>query len=170
MTMRLGTLMRESFVETLIGLAVVIAAGLFLWYAVAAGSDGGSSSGTNEYGVRFENAAGLAPGTDVRFAGTKVGTVRDIRADFDLDQALVTLAIDKRLVLDSDTAVRVQSESLLGGSYIGIERGAGEDTIMPCEGDQVLFDDSGCGEIFYSQGTVDLMTLFASFASGSDGE
>jgi len=82
----------------------------------------------------------------------------------------VTLAIDKRLELDSDTAVRVQSESLLGGSYIGIERGAGFDTIMPCEGDQKLFDDSGCGEILYAQGSVDLMTLFASFASGDNGE
>ena len=160
--------MRESLVETLIGLAVVCAAGFFLWYALATGSDGGPSSGTNEYGVRFENAAGLAPGTDIQFAGTKVGTVRDIRADFDRDQALVTLAIDKRLELDSDTAVRVQSESLLGGSYIGIERGAGFDTIMPCEGDQTLFDDSGCGEILYAQGSVDLMTLFASFASGGD--
>ena len=158
--------MRESFVETLIGLAVVFAAGMFLWYALATGRDGGSASGLNEYGVRFENAAGIAPGTDVRFAGTKVGTVRDVRPDFDKDQALVTIAIDKRLELDSDTAVRVQSESLLGGSYLGIERGAGFDTITPCQGDQKLFDNSGCGEILYAQGTVDLLTLFASFASG----
>ena len=165
--MRLGTQMRESFVETLIGLAVVFVAGLFLWYALATGRDGGSASGLNEYGIRFENAAGLAPGTDVRFAGTKVGTVRDVQPDFRMDQALVTIAIDKRLELDSDTSVRVQSESLLGGNYIALERGLGDDIITPCEGDQTLFGDTGCGEILYAQGTVDLLTLFASFASGN---
>lgn len=158
--------MRESFVETLIGLAVVFAAGMFLWYALATGRDGGSASGLSEYGVRFENAAGLAPGTDVRFAGTKVGTVRDVTPDFERDQALVTLAIDNRLELDFDTSVRVQSESLLGGNYIAIERGGAEDIITPCEGDQTLFGSSGCGEILFAQGSVDLMTLFASFASG----
>ena len=162
--------MRESFVETLIGVAVVFAAAMFLWYALATGRDGGSTSGLNEYGVRFENAAGLAPGTDVRFAGTKIGTVRDVRPDFDRDQALVTIAVDKRLELDFDTSVRVQSESLLGGNYIAIERGGSEDIITPCEGDQTLFDNSGCGEILFSQGTVDLMTLFASFASGNGGD
>ena len=162
--------MRESFVETLIGLIVVAAAGLFLWYALATGQEGGSAAGTNEYGVRFENAAGIAPGTDVRFAGTKVGTVRDVQPDFNRDQALVTIAIDSQLELDTDTSVRVQSESLLGGSYLGIERGAGYDIITPCEDGQILFEESACGEILFSQGTVDLMTLFASFASGSGGE
>ena len=161
--------MRESFVETLIGIAVVFAAAMFLWYALATGRDGGSASGLNEYGIRFENAAGIAPGTDVRFAGTKVGTVKDVRPDFERDQALVTIGIDQRLELDFDTSVRVQSESLLGGNYIALERGFGEDIITPCEGDQTLFDSSGCGEILYAQGSVDLLTLFASFAS-QDGD
>lgn len=162
--------MRESFVETIIGLAVLVAAGFFLWYAMATGQDGASGGDYSEYGVRFENAAGISPGTDVRFAGTKVGTVRDVRPDFDRDQALITLAIDSRLELDSDTSVRVQSESLLGGNYLGIERGAGYDIITPCSDDQTLFDQSGCGEIIFGQGSVDLMTLLASFASGTASE
>lgn len=162
--------MRESFVETLIGLLVIGAAAIFLWYALATGRDGGSASGMNEYGVRFENAAGISPGTDIRFAGTKVGTVRDVRPDFERDQALIVIAVDARLELDSETNVRVKSESLLGGSYLGLERGGGFDIIQPCQGDQKLFDNSGCGEILYSQGSVDLMTLFASFASGGSGD
>ena len=170
MITRPGIPMRESFVETLIGLFVVAGAGLFLWYALATGRDGGTVSGASEYGIRFENAAGISPGTDVRFAGTKVGTVRDVKPDFDRDQALVTIAISSELELDSDTSVRVQSESLLGGSYLGIERGAGYDIITPCGDGEVLFGETGCGEILFSQGTVDLMTLFASFASGSGGE
>ena len=162
--------MRESFVETIIGLAVIVAAGMFLWYALATGRDSGPTGGVSEYGVRFENAAGVAPGTDVRFAGTKVGTVRSVKPDFERDQAMVTLAIDQRLELDSDTSVRVQSESLLGGTYLGIERGAGFDIITPCPDGETLFGDTGCGEIIYSQGSVDLLTLFASFASGSNGD
>lgn len=162
--------MRESFVETLIGLAVVVAAGMFLWYALVTGRDGGSANGLSEYGARFENASGIAPGSEVRFAGTKVGTVRDVRPDFDRDQALVTIAIDRRLELDYDTSIRVQSESLLGGNYLGLERGGSEDIITPCESGENLFGDSGCGEILFAQGSVDLITLFASFASGNGGD
>lgn len=160
--------MRESLVETLIGLAVIGFAAIFLWYALVTGRDGGPTSGVSEYGVRFENAAGIAPGTDVRFAGTKIGTVRDVKPDFERDQALVTIAIDQRLELDSDTTIRVQSESLLGGAYLGLERGAGYDIITPCADDESLFGETGCGEIIYAQGSVDIMTLFASFASGSN--
>ena len=34
--------MRESIFETLIGLAVLVAAGVFLWFAMATGSDAGA--------------------------------------------------------------------------------------------------------------------------------
>ena len=162
--------MRESFVEMLIGLAVVIAAGMFLWYALATGRDGGTSAGKVEYGARFENGRGITPGTDVTVAGVKVGTVRDVKLDVGRDQALVTIAIDDRLELDFDTSIRVGSDSLLGGNYLGIERGSSEDIITPCESGEILFGDSGCGEILFAQGSVDLITLFASFASGNGGD
>ena len=49
-----------------------------------------------------------------------------------------------------------------------IAEGFGE--ILACGDGEELFGDSGCGEILYAQGSVDLMTLFASFASGNGGD
>ncbi|MEL6828905.1 MAG: MlaD family protein [Pseudomonadota bacterium] len=163
--------MRESVFETLIGLCVVIVAGIFLWFTLARGGDGTSTNGTVELGVRFNSASGIDRGTDVRMAGVKVGTVRNVDLNVERAEALITLAVDDRLVpLGDGTTARVQSESLLGGSYINLEPASGFGEIYPCEENEPLFGESGCGEILYSQGSIDLLTLFASFASGSGGD
>jgi phospholipid/cholesterol/gamma-HCH transport system substrate-binding protein len=85
------------------------------------------------------------------------------------------MTIPASVELPDDTTARVQTDGLLGGAYIGLEPGGGFDIIVPCGVSEQLFEgESGCGEIIYAQGSVDLMTLFASFASGSasggDGE
>ncbi|MEM9937746.1 MAG: MlaD family protein [Pseudomonadota bacterium] len=163
--------MRESIFETLVGLGVLLVAGVFLWFALARGGDATPTSGTVELGVRFNSASGIDRGTDVRLAGVKVGTVRDIDLDVDRAEALVTMVVDGRLMPMGDgTTARVQSESLLGGSYIGLEPGEGFGEIVMCEGAETVFDGSGCGEILYGQGSIDILTLFASFATGSGDE
>ena len=163
--------MRESVFETLIGLAVVVVAGVFLWFTLANGGDTSSASGTTEIGVRFNSASGIERGTDVRMAGVKIGTVRNVELNVERAEALITMAVDDRLLpLGDGTTARVQSESLLGGSYINLEPADGFGEIYPCGEGEVLFGDSGCGEILYSQGSIDLLTLFASFASGSGGD
>ncbi len=164
--------MRESTFETLVGLAVVAVAAFFLWFAMDRGSDTKISSDTVELGVRFNSASGIDRGTDVRMAGVKIGTVRDIDLDVERAEALVTMAIEDRIIpLGDGTTARVQSEGLLGGSYINLEPSEGFGEIVACGNGESLFGDTGCGEIIYAQGSIDLMTLFASFAAGNgDGE
>ena len=163
--------MRESIFETLVGLAVLIVAGVFLWFGLARGSDGASAGETIELGARFNSAATIDRGTDVRMAGVKIGTVRDIALDREAAEALVTLAVDASILpLGDGSTARVQSEGLLGGAYINLEPAEGFGEIFACEEGEALFGDTGCGEILYAQGSVDLMTLFASFASGGGGD
>ncbi len=162
--------MRESIFETLVGLAVLIVAGVFLWFSLARGSDGGPTGEVVELGARFSSAATIDRGTDVRMAGVKIGTVRDVALDRDRAEALVTLAVASEVLpLGDGTTARVQSESLLGGAYINLEPAEGFGEIIACEAEEELFGESGCGEILYAQGSVDLMTLFASFAAGNGG-
>lgn len=162
--------MRESIFETLVGLAVLIVAGVFLWFGLARGGDGGPTGEVVELGARFSSAATIDRGTDVRMAGVKIGTVRDVALDRDRAEALVTLAVDSEILpLGDGTTARVQSESLLGGAYINLEPAEGFGEIIACGETEELFGDSGCGEILYAQGSVDLMTLFASFAAGNGG-
>lgn len=161
--------MRESILETIIGAAVLVVAGVFLWFAMARGGEAASApSGSVELGARFNSVSGVSAGTDVRMAGVKVGTVRKVGLDVERAEALVTMAISKDLIpLEDGTSARIQAEGLLGGNYINLEPAAGFGTIEPCPEGEKLFGDTGCGEILYTQGSVDLLTLFASFASGA---
>ncbi|MEL7481298.1 MAG: outer membrane lipid asymmetry maintenance protein MlaD [Pseudomonadota bacterium] len=147
--------MRESVFETLIGFAVLIAAGFFMWFALDRGGD--SQAGSERYNVsaRFNNVSGIDRGADVRLAGVKVGIVTDIAADFDRFEAKLNFAVDSALDLPDDTDARVTSDGLLGGAYIALEPGGSFDNIPK----------DGTGEIIYTRGSVDLLTLVGSFAS-----
>ncbi len=170
-TMRLGRQMRESIFETLIGFLVIAIAGVFVWYTMTTGGISFAQEKTVELGVRFNSASGIERGTDVRMAGVKIGTVRDVDLDVVRSEALIVLAVEDRIMpLGDGTAARIQSESLLGGSYINIEPADGFGEIYLCEDGEELFGDTGCGEILYAQGAIDLMTLFASFATSSGGD
>lgn len=152
--------MRESAFETLIGAVVVAVAAFFLWFALARGGDAASMGGkTYDVVARFNSVSGLARGSDVRIAGVKAGVIKSIEGDPQRFEAVVTISLDSKWELPDDTDARVSTDGLLGGAYIAIEPGAGFDTIP----------QDGTGEIQYTRGSVDLLTLFASFAAGSGG-
>lgn len=152
--------MRESFFETLIGAIVIGVAGFFLWFALARGGDA-SSIGENQYEVtaRFNSVSGISRGSDVRIAGVKAGVVKSIEGDPQTFEAVLKLTLDSKWELPDDTDARISTDGLLGGAYIALEPGAGFDNIP----------QDGSGEIQYTRGSVDLLTLFASFASGGGG-
>lgn len=165
--------MRESLVETLIGAVVVGVAATFLWFALARGGDAGASSADRrELGARFSSISGVSRGADVRVAGVKVGVIKSISLDTQTNEAQAVLAVDETLNVYEDAVARVQTDGLLGGAYVSLDPGydAFELGPLPACGDgQTLFDGSGCSMIVNTQGSVDLLTLFASFASGNAG-
>ena len=161
--------MRESLVETLIGLAVVTVATVFLWFAMSEGSDASTSSDTREIGARFSSISGISRGADVRVAGVKVGVVRSLALDLETNEAQVVMSVDQGLSIYEDAVLRIQTDGLLGGAYIALDPGYDAFELGPvptCGADAALFDGSGCSMIVNTQGSVDLMTLFASFATG----
>ncbi|MBY9067150.1 outer membrane lipid asymmetry maintenance protein MlaD [Hyphomonas sp. WL0036] len=152
--------MRESFFETLIGAIVVAVAAVFLWFALARGGDSaGSSANQYEVTARFNSVSGISRGSDVRIAGVKAGVVKSIDGDPQTFEAVLKLSLDSKWALPDDTDARISTDGLLGGAYIALEPGAGFDNIP----------QDGTGEIQYTRGSVDLLTLFASFASGGGG-
>lgn len=152
--------MRESVFETIVGLFVVAAAGAFLWFAIARGGE--ASTGGDRYDVlaRFNNVSGISRGSDVRIAGVKKGVVKSVDFDGDRFEAVLMLALDGDVELPDDSDARVSTDGLLGGAFIAVEPGGGFDVIA----------QDGSGEIVYTRGSVDLLTLFASFASESGGD
>lgn len=163
--------MRESVFETLVGFGVLAVAALFFVFALGQGGDAAARGKTAELGARFSSASGIDRGTDVRMAGVKVGTVREKTLDRDRVEAKVIMAVDAKIFpLGDGTTARVQSDGLLGGSYINLEPAEGFGEIPVCGKGETVFGETGCNELLYAQGSVDLMTLFASFAQSGGGE
>jgi len=151
--------MRESLFETLVGAAVVAVAVAFAWFAVMRGGDASAGPDQYELTARFNNVSGIERGSDVRIAGVKAGVVKAISGDPKRFEAVLSISLDKKWQLPDDTDARISTDGLLGGAYVALEPGGSMDNIP----------QDGTGEIQYTRGSVDLLTLFASFASGNGG-
>jgi len=154
-------LLKENFVEALIGLGVVL---LALWFVMFAyqRTGGGDHAGGYHISALFGNASGIGVGTDVRVAGMKVGRVTESALDPQSWQAKLTLNIDNSVKLPADSSAIITSEGLMGGSYIALVPGG--DTVSLKDGDQIID----------TQGSLDLMGMIGQFINqtgsiGKDG-
>lgn len=151
--------MRESLFETLVGLAVIVVAGFFLVFSLSQQS-GAASGNTYSLLAKFGRADGVGPGTDVRVAGVKVGAVTSVDVDPKTLKALVRMNIRKDIALAVDSTAQVQSDSLLGGSYIYVLAGGDPDENLPTD---------GTGEFDYTRGSVDIMSVLLEAVGNATG-
>lgn len=148
--------MKNNFVETIVGAAVILVAAVFFSYAY---KTSGKTSGLEGYTViaKFDHIDGITTGSDVRMSGIKIGTVSERVLDPKSFQAIVTLAITTPVKLPEDTNAKITSEGLLGGNYISLEPGGSEETISPG------------GEIEFTTSSVDLISLIGRAVFGASG-
>jgi len=141
--------------ELAVGAAVLLLAGGFLAYTMGAV---GSTPARNGYelNARFRSVEGVRVGTDVRLAGVKIGTVAAIELDPESFQADTRLNLREDVILPDDSSAVISTEGLLGGTYIEIQPG----------GSPFNYEDGG--DIFETQGTINVISLLAKFVSGSD--
>ena len=144
----------ERWGETILGAAVAaVAIGFFVFAAAQAGQRGVSVQ-SYDLVARFQRVDGVGVGSDVRVSGVKVGVVRAVALDPDTYMARLTFSIDRNIVIADDSTARISTDGLLGGAYVAIEPGGAGAPLPPG------------GEIMYTQGAVDLLTVLASFAQG----
>lgn len=145
---------KEQTAETILGAIVAAVAIGFLGFAV---TRAGSAEAAGGYDViaRFQRADGIAVGSDVRISGVKVGAVSKVALDPDTYYARVTLVVDPAVKLPDDSSAKVASDGLLGGAYVSLDAGGSE--TMLTKG----------GEILNTQGSIDLLSVLASAASGA---
>ncbi len=147
--------MKSNPIETAVGALVVIAAGVFLYYAsnvvgIAAPND------TYTVSASFRSAEGISLGTDVRMAGVKIGTVTSMELSPTTFRAEVDVEVQNKIEIPDDSAIAVTSEGLLGGNFIEIIPGASE------------FPVENGGEIEDTQGSVSFISLLMKFVSGKE--
>ena len=110
--------------------------------------------GRRGYPVRavFSSVAGLRVGAPVEIAGVPVGRVSRVAlSDY---HAVVTLALDERVVLPDDSIASIRTKGLIGDKLVAITPGASETRVRP---DGVLRD---------TEDAVDIEQLISQYIHG----
>ena len=144
--------MRRKALETIIGAFVLLAAIGFVVYAFTA-STVGKVDGYELQAV-FGRADGVAPGTEVRLSGIKIGSVLDIQLDPETYEAIMRFNIRQSVQSPEGSSVKVLADGLLGDSYLSIEPGGGVEMLQPGT------------TIYNTQDPVNIVDLLARFAFG----
>jgi phospholipid/cholesterol/gamma-HCH transport system substrate-binding protein len=148
--------MQRNVLETVMGAVVLLAAAAFLFIVY---STSGVKEASNGYHLimRLDQGGSLSPGTDVRAAGVKVGSV--VKQEFDPKnfQAVITLDIDGKVQLPVDSSANADQDGLLGSTYVNLQLG----------GDEAMMKD---GDTFrHATGVLSLGRLIA-IALGGGGD
>ncbi|HVI91318.1 MAG TPA: outer membrane lipid asymmetry maintenance protein MlaD [Dongiaceae bacterium] len=145
--------MQRNMLETVMGALVLIAAAGFLYLVSSSVGVRENSSGYNLV-MRFDRGGSVNPGTDVRIAGAKIGTVVAKSFDPDNYQAVVTINVDNSVKLPKDTTAIITSDGLLGDNYVLLEIG-GDDQMLKAN-----------DQITHVQGALNLADLINKFVVG----
>lgn len=148
--------MANSVTETAVGAGVLALAIGFLVYASGYVDNSRSSQGT-EITAQFRSVEGISVGTDVKLGGVKIGTVTGITLDPQTYLAKTKVIVDQAIEIPDDSAISIESEGLLGGSFVEIIPGASE------------FSVENGGELEDTQSSISLITLLMRFIGG-DGQ
>jgi phospholipid/cholesterol/gamma-HCH transport system substrate-binding protein len=151
--------MGRSIFETVLGAIVLVIAGVFIVFAYSS-ADLHKVKGYT-LTANFPMVDGLKDGIDVKVNGVKIGSVSGLHliTDPGPNQFLVnvSMSIDPRVRLPSDTMALVATESLLGGKYMSLEPGIDDDMIKNDGTGRItrtqapLRLDDMIGQLIYSQ-------------------
>jgi phospholipid/cholesterol/gamma-HCH transport system substrate-binding protein len=121
--------MPRKLPELITGFAVLIAAAVFLFYAL--GTAGETGTGGYPLQAQFSSIGGLTVGSDVKIGGVIIGHVADEHLDPNTYAAIVRLSINNNVKVPDDSSASVSSDGLLGGNYIGISPGGSNTMLAP---------------------------------------
>lgn len=142
--------MKQNIIETIVGFLVLA---ITTWFFVFAYNSSNRSKPHDGYILvaNFDNAEGIAQGSDVMLAGVKVGYVESLTIDTISFLAEVKFRIDKYITLPKDSRASIISSGLLGNKFIAITPGSSDDNLK--ENDNVK----------YTQSAINLESLIGKF-------
>ncbi|MGH8032136.1 MAG: outer membrane lipid asymmetry maintenance protein MlaD [Luteimonas sp.] len=142
--------------EFAVGAFLLLALASMLVLAVASTNGRfGFVGDTYELKARFTNIGPLRPMAPVKIGGVTIGRVGDIALDPSKLDSVVTLDIDNRYTeLSADTAAGIQTNGLLGESYVSLQPGGDLETLKPGE------------EIAYTTPAVDIIQMVGKYMFG----
>lgn len=148
--------MSRNVIETVMGGVVLVIAGSFLMTAYESRSINKVDDGYH-IDAKFENATGVAVGSDVRLGGVKIGVVDKMDLDTKNYQAVVGMTIRSSVPLPSDSTASIVGDGLLGSKFISLEPGA----------EEAMLKDGG--KVEYTQSSVSLEEMIGKFVFSGGG-
>jgi phospholipid/cholesterol/gamma-HCH transport system substrate-binding protein len=88
-----------------------------------------SFGSSKSYRAEFVDATGLVKGDDIRIAGVKVGTVKDISI-VDRTRAMVTFDVQSSTALTKSTHADIRYRNLVGQRYIALTNAIGSTDVL----------------------------------------
>jgi phospholipid/cholesterol/gamma-HCH transport system substrate-binding protein len=85
---------------------------------------------TRPYKAVFSDATGVVKGDDIRIAGVKVGSVKDVKI-VDRERALVSFSVAEDSIVTKSSTATIRYRNLVGQRYISLTQGVGDLTRMP---------------------------------------
>lgn len=125
--------------DLIVGLFVAVGLAAIAYLSIQVGGLSYKGPGGLRVYAVFDEIGGLKPRAPVSIAGVTVGQVVSIDLDDGL-RARVTLDVDPRLQLPSDTSAGIRTSGLLGDQFIALEPGA-EETMLAA-GDEIAMTES----------------------------
>ena len=119
--------MQRNTLETVMGAIVLLAAAGFVTLAYEAADIKGD--GGYEIIAEFGSTGGLSVGDDVRISGIKVGRITEQSLDPITYSARIAMAIAPDIEIPADSSARITAASLLGGNYLELMPGAGDEML-----------------------------------------
>jgi phospholipid/cholesterol/gamma-HCH transport system substrate-binding protein len=147
--------MQKNYIESFLGACIVILTCALLWVFFEK-NDVRTNEDLLSVTAYFQSVAGISKGTDVKLGGVKVGRILDVKLDPESLTPLLVIGLNKTYKISSDSSFAIKSEGIMGGKFVSIEIGPGEDHITE-------------GQIFYNnQSSLDLESIVSQVVFGGE--
>ena len=138
-----------------------------------------SFEATRTYRAVFSDATGVVKGDDIRIAGVKVGSVKDVEI-VDRTRAKITFSVAKTSTVTKSSTATIRYRNLVGQRYISMTQGVGdldrlaENSTIPISQTQPALDltvlFNGFKPLFAALSPADINKLSAEVISVFQGE
>jgi phospholipid/cholesterol/gamma-HCH transport system substrate-binding protein len=108
---------------------------------------------SREYKAIFSDVTGVVKGDDIRIAGVKVGSVKNVEI-VDRTKARVTFTVRDATAVTRSSTATIRYRNLVGQRYIAVTQGVGDTTRLP---------EKATIPMSQTQPALDLTTLFNGF-------
>ncbi len=140
--------------ETAVGIFVFLGLMAIVYMSVKLGDVQMFSDDHYHVQASFNDITGLRVKAPVEMMGVPIGYVDNIRLDLENQKAVLTLSIEKKIVLLDDAIASVKTSGLIGDKYVKITPGGVGDPIEPG------------GIIIETESAIDIEDLISNYVFG----